>query len=57
MHKANTYYDEEQQPYSFENSHQHHIEKPPTETEKKTLHFFETGILNKFRIINKKIFF
>jgi hypothetical protein len=44
MHKANTYYDEEQQPYSFENSSSHHIEQPPTETERKALHFFETGI-------------
>jgi hypothetical protein len=43
MHRANTYYDEEQ-PYSFENSTQHHIEQPPTETEEKALHFFETGM-------------
>jgi hypothetical protein len=43
MHKANTYYDEEQ-PYSFENSHQDHLEQPPTETEQRALHFFETGI-------------
>jgi hypothetical protein len=42
MHKADTYYEEEQ-PYSFEYSHQNHTEKPPTETEKKALHFFETG--------------
>jgi hypothetical protein len=43
MHKANTYYDEEHA-YSFENSDQHHIEEPPTEAERKALHFFETGI-------------
>ncbi|CAF4197316.1 unnamed protein product, partial [Rotaria sordida] len=42
MHKANTYYDEEQ-PYPFENSSSYHINQPPTETEKKALHFFETG--------------
>jgi len=39
MYKANTYYDEEK-PYSFEN----HTDKLPTETEKKALHFFETGM-------------
>ncbi|CAF5156283.1 unnamed protein product, partial [Rotaria magnacalcarata] len=30
MHKANTYYDEEQ-PYSFENSYQDQTEAPPTD--------------------------
>jgi hypothetical protein len=43
MYKANTYYDEEQ-PYSFANSTENHTDKLPTETEKKALHFFETGI-------------
>jgi hypothetical protein len=43
MHKANTYYDEEQS-YPFENSSSNHIEQPPTGTERKALHFFETGI-------------
>ncbi|CAF2115895.1 unnamed protein product, partial [Rotaria magnacalcarata] len=41
MHKANTYYDEEQ-PYSFENSYQDQTEAPPTDAEKKALHFFDT---------------
>ena len=44
MHKANTYYEEEQ-PYSFEDPYQNLTEKPPTETEKKALHFFETGTI------------
>jgi hypothetical protein len=43
MHKENTYYDEEQ-PCPFKNSSSYHIDQPPTETERKTLHFFETGI-------------
>ncbi|CAF2764002.1 unnamed protein product [Rotaria sp. Silwood2] len=42
MHKANTYCDEEQ-PYSFENSSSCHIGQSPNETEKKALHFFDTG--------------
>ncbi|CAF1235103.1 unnamed protein product [Rotaria sp. Silwood1] len=42
MHKANTYYDEEQ-PYPFVNSSSYHINQPPTETESKALHFFETS--------------
>ncbi|CAF0890909.1 unnamed protein product [Adineta steineri] len=41
MHKANTYYDEEQS-YSLENSSSYHIDQLPTKTEKKALHFFET---------------
>jgi hypothetical protein len=52
MHKANTYYDEEQ-PYSFENSSSHHIEQAPNETERKALHFFETGIdIESFFLFN-----
>ena len=49
MHKANTHSDEDNSAIV------HHIEQPPTEAEKKALHFFETGIflfffsLNKFR--------
>jgi len=54
MHKANTYYDEEQ-PYLVENSNQHHIENAPTETEKKALNFFDTSIEIDSLII-KKIF-
>jgi hypothetical protein len=42
MHKANTYYEEEQ-PYSFENAYENSTDTPPTETENKALHFFETG--------------
>jgi hypothetical protein len=47
MHKANTYYDEEQ-PNPFENSSLYHIDQPPTETESKALRFFETGIDIKY---------
>jgi len=38
MHKANTHSDEDNSAVV------HHIEQPPTEAEKKALHFFETGI-------------
>ncbi|CAF4705211.1 unnamed protein product [Rotaria socialis] len=41
MYKANTYYDEEQ-PCSFENPYQDQPEAPPTDAEKKALHFFDT---------------
>jgi hypothetical protein len=47
MHKANTYYDEEE-PYPFENSASYYINQSPTETEKKALHFFERGLDMKF---------
>jgi hypothetical protein len=56
MHKANTYYDEEQ-PYSFENSNQYHIEKAQSDTEKKGLSFFETGINIDFITIKKIVSF
>jgi len=56
MHKANTYYDEEQS-YSFENSSSHHIEQPPTETERKALQFFERGIdIESFSFQSRKSF-
>lgn len=45
MHKADTYYDEEH-PYPIENSPSNYIEQPSTESEKKALHFFDTGIDN-----------
>ena len=48
MHKANTYCDEEQQPYSSENSSSHRKEQIPTETERKALHFFERGTIVYF---------
>jgi len=38
MHKANTHSDEDNSAVI------HHIEQPPTDAEKKALHFFETGI-------------
>lgn len=41
MHKANTHSDED-------NSSVNHIEQPPTEAEKRALHFFETGIYFRF---------
>ena len=43
MHKSNTDYDEEQHS-SIVSSSSSHTDPPPTETEQKTLHFFETGI-------------
>ena len=49
MHKANTYYDEEQA-YSFENAYQDLPEAPPTDAEKKALHFFDTS---NFFIVDK----
>ncbi|CAF0820278.1 unnamed protein product [Adineta steineri] len=53
MYKANTDdNDEEQQPYSFED----HIEKLPTETEQKTLHFFETSDSSGFVFYLKTAF-
>jgi len=56
MHKANTYYDAEQS-YPFENSSSNHIEQPPTKTERKALHFFETGIdIESFSFQSRKSF-
>lgn len=43
MHKANTYPDEHQ-PYPSINLSLNNISELSTETEKKALHFFETGI-------------
>ncbi len=57
MHKANTYYDEKHEPYLFENSSSYHIEQPPAETERKTLHFFETSIeIESFSFQSSKSF-
>jgi hypothetical protein len=57
MHKANTYYDEEQV-YPIENSSSSHIDQAPTETERKALRFFETGIdIKSFSFQSTKCFF
>ncbi|CAF3842151.1 unnamed protein product [Rotaria sp. Silwood1] len=56
MHRANTYYDEEQ-PRPLKNSFLYHIDQPPTETERKSLHFFETGIdFKSFSFQSRKSF-
>ncbi|CAF1138164.1 unnamed protein product [Rotaria sp. Silwood1] len=53
MYKADTYYDEEH-PYSYENSNQHHTNISLTKTEKKAFEFFDThnstGIVLYFKI-------
>ena len=51
MHKANTYADDDQ-----EQQQQRRAEQPSTETERRALHFFQTGIYIEGIVLAKKIF-
>ena len=51
MHKANTSYDEDT--HSLDNTFTEPIEQPPTEAEKRALHFFEAGLSIVFLIFSQ----
>lgn len=52
MHKANTSYDEDTN--SLDNTLSEPIEQPPTEAEKKALHFFEAGLSIPFLMFSTR---